>query len=184
MADQKTRIINYRVTEADYKQYEKIKEFITDDLGSDVCFIQWNLLLAFFNGMKQAPPANDVIELKFLRQHIQLNIGCQINYNRMKARRLPPEPTPPAIKTDREFKLPLLLEDFPLLSDKSKDFWKTEIINRRIVTVDDFLCQRTHPFISIGTAKTKHSFFSNLHSRVKHLFTNGFKWVRVKLVFK
>ena len=175
--DKYGRIVNYRIKHEDYAEYLEIKDFIINDLGADLCFVQWNLLRAFFNGMnKTAPLDQDKIELKFLRQNIQLNIGCQINYNRFKARRVP-NPKPPVVKTDREFKLPLLLEDFPLLSKKARSFWKKQIIAREIVTVDDFLCLR-RTLVSTGNPKPHKSFFKRFHSIVKQLFTNGLKWVK------
>ncbi len=168
MADKYGKMVSYRIKNEDVKEYEQIKNFIIEELGSDLCFIQWNLLRAFFNGMtKTTPNKQDTIELKFLRQNIQLNIGCQINYNRVKARRLP-KPQPPILKVDREFKLPLFLEDFNLLSEKSKAFWRKEIIKKGIVTKNDF---DTHTLISNGKAKSKISFFRKLWRIVQQLFT-------------
>lgn len=154
--------VGYRIKKSDEQHYLEIKDFIINDLGADMCFIQWNLLKAFFNGLTQAPPANDVIELKFLRQNIQLNVGCTINYNRVKARRLPPVYQPDKIKTDEIFRVPLLLEDYELLNDKAKVFWKKAIIEKGIVTAQDFKRQ--------GITKK----ILNFLSRIKHLLT---KWV-------
>lgn len=165
LLDKYGKMVSYRIKHEDSDEYNKIKKFIIDELGADMCFIQWNLLRAFFNGMTQAPNPKNEIELKFLRQNIQLNVGCTINYNRIKARRLP-KPQPPVIKTDREFKLPLLLEDWDLLSEKSKAFWRQAIIDRGIMPGPD---QDTHPLISDGTQYKRISFFEKVLSIVQQL---------------
>lgn len=144
--------------------YNEIKDFIIDELGSDLCFVQWSLLKAFFKGLKNSPsPEQENIELKFLRQNIQLNIGCTINYNRLKARRLPHEiPREPPVQVDRSFKLPLLLEDWDLLSEKSKAFWKQAMIEKGIL-------EAPHPLTSTRAPEKRKSFFDLLHSIVHHL---------------
>lgn len=132
--------VTYRIKKEDKAEYERIKSFITQDLGSDICFIQWSLLRAFFNGMSQSPNPKDVTELKFLRQNIQLNIGCTINYNRLKARRLPP--TEPKLELDKNRFFPLLLEEWQTMSEKNKAFWLERLKETGILPPPHFPLER------------------------------------------
>lgn len=157
--------VTYRIKQEDKQDYLEIKDFITNELGSDLCFIQWNLLKAFFAGMKNTPDSKGDIELKLLRQHIQLNIGCTINYNRLKARRLPP--SQPKLELDKNRFFPLLLEEWGTMSQKNKDFWCARLLEAGI---------DTHPLISTrGKPKSIKQKLNKLWGIVQQLLAKGFK---------
>ena len=92
--------------------------------GSDICYVTVSLWEAFNQAIKNAPNPADPITLKFQRQHIQLNIGCNFNYNVKKARRLPPGSGLPEIQLDRNHILPGLIEMWPTLKPESKAYWR------------------------------------------------------------
>lgn len=105
--------------------YPEFKELVTEKLGSDVCFVTTSLWEAFNQAIKSAPNPADPVTLKFLRQHIQLNIGCNFNYNVKKSRRVPPPKTLlPEVQLDRNHILPGLLEMWPTLKPESKAYWR------------------------------------------------------------
>jgi hypothetical protein len=131
--------VGYRIKWEDKPEYETIKKFVVEDLHSDMCFIQWSLLRAFFYGLSKKPNINNTFEIKFPRQNIQMNIGCTINYNRLKARRLPPKEPPLELRKD--YLLPLLLEEWSTLSEAKKTFWRERLKENGIIYTSDS-CQK------------------------------------------
>jgi hypothetical protein len=156
--------VTYRIKQEDKLEYKAIKDFVTEELHSDICFFNWTALKALYQAFKNAPNAES-IEVKFLRQNVQINMGCTINYNRLKARRLPPKE--PALDLNKNYFLPLLLEEWPTMNEKSKEFWRAEL--KRIGVIQD-----THPLISTGKPKKQNSFFETLHSIVQQLLAKLF----------
>lgn len=132
--------------------YPEFKEIVTKQLGSDVCYVTVELWEAFNQAIKRAPKPSDVVTLKFLRQHIQLNIGCNLNYNVRKARRLPPGPALPEIQLDRNHILPGLLEMWPTLKPESKKYWRKAL--REAGVLEPRRKRKALPSISTGKRKT------------------------------
>jgi len=86
--------------------------------------------------MDQLPPVEDQLEIKFLRQNVQINIGCQITYQPKKARRSPITPgvsQEPIIEIRKNHLLPLLLEEWKTLNDASKRYWTERLIETGII---------------------------------------------------
>lgn len=86
--------------------------------------------------MDQLPPVEDQLEIKFLRQNVQINIGCQITYQPKKARRSPMTPgvsQEPIIEIRKNHLLPLLLEEWKTLNDRSKAYWRKILIDSGIM---------------------------------------------------
>ena len=81
--------VTIRVLPEKMQIYPRFKELVTEQLGSDVCFVTTSLWEAFLNAMDQLPPAGAPIEMKFMRQNVQINLGCNINYEPKRARRYP-----------------------------------------------------------------------------------------------
>lgn len=116
--------------------YPEFKSLVTEKLGSDVCYVTTSLWEAFNQAIKSAPNPADPITLKFLRQHIQLNIGCNFNYNVRKSRRIPPPQTLlPEVQLDRNHILPGLLEMWPTLKPESKAYWRKRLKEAGVLPV-------------------------------------------------
>lgn len=148
MVDKYGYKVTYRIKKEDKPEYDLIKEFIINNLHTDLCFVQWSLLRAFFKGMKNKQDPNDIVELKLFNQKIQLNIGCTINYNRLKARRVPPEYT----NVKKNLFLPLVFDEWDTLQEKQKEAIRTQLIQEGIID----------PPVSVGTSENKKSFFKTL----------------------
>lgn len=137
--------------------YPEFKDLVTKNLGSDVCYVTTALWEAFNQAIKSAPNPADPLTLRFLRQSIQLNIGCNFNYNVKKARRSPPGPGPlPEVKLDRNHILPGLLEMWPTLKPGSKQFWREKLLEAGVLPGKDRPQPREAkalPSVSTGTPK-------------------------------
>lgn len=117
---------------------------VVDQLGSDTCFVHTCLMEAFVQAFKQVPnPENlqNPFEIKFLRQNVQVNIGCNMNYFTKKARRIPAGAqealSKPTVELDRNHVLPLLLELWPTLSEKSRAFWRQRLEEAGIIPTSE-----------------------------------------------
>ena len=137
--------VTIRVLPQKMQIYPRFKELVTEQLGSDVCFVTTSLWEAFINAMDQNPPASeDLIEMKFIRQNVQINIGCQILYQPKKARRTPEskawtgsDPSFPFyVDRDKNPLLPEFLDQWEKLSEKSKEFWRIRLQEKGIIPAD------------------------------------------------
>lgn len=133
--------VTIRVLPEKRQVYPRFKELVTKQIGSDVCFVTTSLWEAFIQAMDQTPPTNDKIEMKFLRQNVQINIGCSFTYQPKKARRTPASKGFPYFSRDKNYILPNLLDQWGNMTEHAKDFWRNEFIKQGIVTP---------PSISIG----------------------------------
>lgn len=128
--------VNIKVLPQKIQIYPRFKDLVKD-LGSDVCFVTMSLWEAFLNAMDQNPPADQPIEMKFLRQNVQINIGCQINYNPRKARRYPqPEVTgfPFHLESEKNIFFPQLLDQWESLGERQKIFWRQRLEEAGIIS--------------------------------------------------
>ena len=132
--------VTIRVLPEKMQIYPRFKELVTEQLGSDVCFVTTSLWEAFLQAMDQNPPAiNDPIEMKFMRQNVQINIGCQILYQPKKARRTPgtflktDKSFPFYVEKDRGHLLPGFLDQWDHMSEKSKSFWLQRLQEKGII---------------------------------------------------
>lgn len=167
--------VTIRVLPEKLQIYPRFKELVTKELGSDVCFVTTALWEAFLNAMDQVPPADEQLELKFMRQNVQINIGCQILYQPKKARRYPnhaeilkrfpeisPAEKPPPgfpfyIDVKKNRFLPLLLEEWGNMGERQKEFWRQRLIEQGIIPKkkprkvrSDKGKKRTPPSVSTG----------------------------------
>jgi hypothetical protein len=136
--------VTIRVLPQKMQIYPRFKELVTEILGSDVCFVTTSLWEAFLQAMDQNPPADQPIEMKFLRQNVQINIGCQFLYQPKKSRRTPASKTwtgsdpsfPFYVERDKNPLLPELLDQWENLSGKSKEFWIQRFKEKGIIPKD------------------------------------------------
>lgn len=147
--------VNIKVPSQKMQIYPRFKELVTEILGSDVCFVTTSLWEVFLNAMDQIPPnPADPVEMKFMRQNVQINLGCQILYQPTKARRYPPRApgtgTPFHIERDKNPLLPEFLDQWPKMSEKSKKFWLQRFQERGIIPAEP---QPAPPSISTPAPK-------------------------------
>jgi hypothetical protein len=144
--------VTIRVQKSKLHVYPEFKELVTEELGSDVCYVTTALWEAFNQAIKNAPNPADPVTLKFLRQHIQLNIGCNFNYNVKRARRTPPlGPGLPEVQLDRNHILPGLMEMWPTLKPDSKQYWLDRFKEAGIITPEKPRTRKPKPHPSIST---------------------------------
>lgn len=145
-----------RVLPEKLQVYPRFRDLVTKQLGSDVCFVTTSLWEAFVIGMDQLPPVEDQLEIKFLRQNVQINIGCQITYQPKKARRSPMTPgvsQEPIIEIRKNHLLPLLLEEWKTLNAASKKYWTERLIEAGIIKKPRR--GKSPPSVSTGNRKHK-----------------------------
>jgi hypothetical protein len=145
-----SKIVSIRQKLDDYKQvYLPLKDFVCEVQGSDICFITTELWRAYLTAMQKLPSLSSEVTLNLPRQHIQLNIGCNFNYNVKRPRRTPQD----MITLDKNHFLPEVINDWENLSPKTQDYWRQRLIEKGIIP------------------KPQTNFFRRLWNRVKHLFT-------------
>lgn len=125
--------VTIRVLPEKMQVYPRFKDLVTKELGSDVCFITTSLWEAFLTAMDQVPPPDDQLEIKFLRQNVQINIGCNIVYSPKKARRTPLTPTLPKIEMKKNLFMPLVLDEWKTLDEKQKAMLRQQLIQEGII---------------------------------------------------
>lgn len=137
--------VTIRVLPEKMQIYPRFKELVTKQLGSDVCFVTTELWEAFLLAMDQNPPIeNQPIEMKFLRQNVQINIGCQILYQPKKARRTPGskvwtgnDPSfPNYLDKQNDHILPELLDRWQTLKPEAQKFWRKRLQEAGIIPND------------------------------------------------
>jgi hypothetical protein len=89
-----------------------------------------SLMEAFIQGSNQTPNPNDPVTLKFLKQNIQLNIGCNFNYNVKKARRIQHETE---LNVNKNIFFPALIEQWPTMTQANRDFWLQRLQQEGII---------------------------------------------------
>ena len=133
--------VTIRVLPEKMQIYPRFKELVCEQLGSDVCFVTTSLWEAFLQAMDQNPPVSDQpIEMKFMRQNVQINIGCQILYQPKKARRYPNYPGkqgfPFHLEKENSHLLPEILDQWETLKQSTKDFWIQRLREKGIIPPD------------------------------------------------
>jgi hypothetical protein len=143
--------VTVRVLPDKLQVYPRFRDLVTQKLGSDVCFVTTSLWEAFLIGMDQLPPADEQLEMKFLRQNVQINIGCQITYQPTKARRFPPKDQLPLIQISKNQLLPGLLDEWKTLDAAAKRYWRKRFREAGIIQPR----RRRNPSVSTGKRKRK-----------------------------
>ena len=175
------RKVTVRVLPEKLQVYPRFKDLVTKKLGSDVCFVTTSLWEAFLIGMDQLPPTNEQLEIKFLRQNVQINIGCQITYQPKKARRSPATPgvsQEPIIEIRKNHLLPLLLDEWKTLNEASKKYWRIRLIEAGIIEKPKRR-RKKHP--SVSTRKPKGT-IKSIKKRMKNSMTKAVGWLRNKVL--
>jgi hypothetical protein len=180
--------VTIRVLPEKLQVYPRFKELVTKKIGSDVCFVTTSLWEAFIQAMAQVPPEpSDKIEMQFLKQNVQINIGCQFNYTPKKARRTPASKTwtgqdpsyPFYINRDKNPLLPEFLDQWDHMGDQARVFWLRKLVEKGIVPAEALTMkqgqQKTDPPISIGTRDKP---LKKIFKTLKNSMTNVTDWLR------
>lgn len=100
--------------------YDEFKEIVIDRLHSDVCYVMTELMESFILAIKQLPEPRP-ITLQFLKQNVQINMGCTFHYNTRHAKRLPTDRQ--LLEVQRNQILPNLIDMWTTLRPESKAYW-------------------------------------------------------------
>ena len=115
---------------------------------------------SFVNAVNETPNTDDPITLHFVKQNIQINMGCNFNYFTKKARRNAKDPAEDII-TDTRNLLPNVVDDLPQLSQKARSFWFDEFKAQGLIPKDANL--DSPPSVSAPEKqKKKLSFFGKI----------------------
>lgn len=133
--------------------YQDFKDVVTKRLHSDVCYVTTMLMESFVNAVQETPNPDNPLEMNFVKQNIQINMGCDFNYYTKKARRTPSDLS--EITTDTHNVLPNVLNQFPELNAKAREFWFREFQLQGLIPK-----QTRDPYVS--TAKPKQSRWKKL----------------------
>lgn len=181
--------VTIRVLPQKRQVYPRFKELVTEQLGSDVCFVTTSLWEAFLQAMEQNPPIEQPIEMKFLRQNVQINIGCQILYQPKKARRTPASKAwtghdqsfPYYINRDKNPILPEFLDQWENLGAQSRAFWRKKLIEKGIIPLELLTNTNRQPqqHTTISTP-THDKPLKKFYKTLKNSMTNVTGWFRRK----
>lgn len=137
MAEKDYKMVTIRLPKERVPIYEDFKEFVIKEQHSDICYVTSSLWEAYLRGMKEIPNMEDPVSMKFPRQNIQINMGCNFNYIPRKGRRQPPgiqDPlSQPRVEMNKNLFFPLLLEEWETLSEEKKQFWLQRLTEQGII---------------------------------------------------
>lgn len=145
--------------------YDDFKSVVTKRLHSDVCYVTTMLMESFVNAVNESPNVDNPVMLNFVKQNVQINMGCNFNYYTKKARRNAPDRAEDVV-TDTHNLLPNVVDDVPNLSEKARRFWFEELKAQGFIpegaSLDQPIIQ--DPSVSTGKEQVKSlSFFGKVH---------------------
>jgi hypothetical protein len=114
---------------------------------------------AFSLAMNNAPNHEGVVTLNFVKQNVQVNIGCNFNYNVKRARRIASEVP---LKISKNVFFPELLTQWHTMTEENKLFWRNELRNKGIIE---------DPLVSSGKTGLIRKFFEKLWTVVRQMFS-------------
>jgi hypothetical protein len=156
-----SQTVTIRLLPEERDVYTEFKEIVSKKQHSDVCYVLAMLMKAYTQAVNSSPDPADPVTLKFLRQSVQINMGCTFQYYTKKARRTPTDPF--TIITDKHNLLPEVTNQYPQLTKEAREFWLREFIAEGIIP-KPAIPPSKKPENTI-TSKLKH-----LRSIVKQLF--------------
>ena len=110
--------------------YREFKYLVTEVQHSDICYVIGELIEAYVNAVKQIPNPNSKTILTFVKQNIQINMGCEFNYNVKKPKRLPHQnlidnqDLKEQVTLSKNYILPNLIEQWPTLKPRAQEYWR------------------------------------------------------------
>lgn len=121
--------------------YREFKYIVTEIQHSDICYVIGELIEAYVNAVQQIPNPNSKTILTFVKQNIQINMGCNFNYNVKKPKRLPhqnlvdKEDLEAQVKLQKNLVLPNLIEQWPTLKPRAQRFWRKRLTKAGILAL-------------------------------------------------
>lgn len=158
--------------------YREFKFIVTEIQHSDICYVIGELIEAYVNAVKQIPNPDSKTLLTFVKQNIQINMGCNFNYNVKKPKRLPhqnlidTQDLEAQVKLQKNYLLPNLIEQWPTLKPQAQLFW------RKALTTAGILPLGSNP----GCTDQYTQSCVNCHTQLRRLNdfmwrqANGFQW--------
>jgi len=154
------RTVTIRLNTGKEYVYDEFKDNVINKQHSDVCYVLTCIMESYNKAVANIPDPDSKVTMEFMKQTVQINIGCNFNYNTKKARRLPPE----TIRKQKNYFLPLVLDEWDTLSEKQKNYIRQQLAKEGII-----------PSVSNGTKENRIiKFFKSSWSIVKHLFARLF----------
>lgn len=155
----KGKKVTIRLLPSKVHVYPEFKKLVIEEQGSDVCFVLTWLMEAYTKAVRasQTQVPYSPVELKLSKQNVQINMGCTINYNTRKARRVQDFDK---VEVAKNRFLPLLVEEFPNLDDNAKRFWRKRLIDAGIIP----------PSVSTPTSKSRFYIFFRLRKYCMTLY--------------
>lgn len=123
---------------------------------------------------------NPPVEIKFLRQNVQINIGCNFNYSPKKARRYPIQPFPPEIKLDKNHFFPLLLDEWPSMKEENKAFWRERLKEVGIILPDPAPSKPKHRPQRVRKPRKRKKIFSKLMEQSMTIVSSWLGRLRIR----
>jgi len=120
-----TERVTIRVAKGKEDVYPEFKRLVTEELHSDVCYVTTELWEVFVTALKNAPEPHKPVIMEFLKQNIQINMGCTFQYYTQRAKRQPHD-AKPIIETSINHLLPSLLDQWQTLKPEAKRYWLAE----------------------------------------------------------
>jgi hypothetical protein len=161
-ADKKDVRVTIRLLPDKARVYDDFQTVVHDKLHSDNCYVLTMLMESFVNAVNESPNADDPLTLHFVKQNVQINMGCNFNYYTKKARRNAPSDPAEDVVTDTHNLLPNVVDDVPNLSAKARAFWFEELKAQGFISKDANL--DAPPSVSTPKAPEKSlPFFGKVH---------------------
>ena len=174
--------------------YQEFKYIVTQVQHSDICYVIGELLEVYVNAVKQIPNPDSKITLTFAKQNIQINMGCEFNYNVKKPKRLPHQnfidnqDLEAKVKLSKNLVLPNLIEQWPTLKPRAQLYWRKALTQAGILTLgsDPSHVAGSHPAgppgSNPGWRPPNTQDCDNCHTQLRRLNNflwrqaNGFEW--------
>jgi hypothetical protein len=154
------KTVTIRLNKDEPTVYADFKQVVIDKQHSDVCYVLTMLMKAYTSAVNNNPNPDDPVTMTFLKQNVQINMGCTFQYYTKKARRTPQDET--SIITDKHNLLPEVTNQYQNLSKEAREFWLKEFQEEGIIP----------PTVSTPTLKTKFiKKLKGLWSIVRQLFS-------------
>jgi hypothetical protein len=117
--------VTIRLIEGKEAIYDEFQTLVKEKLHSDVCYVTTSLMEAFVKAVEASPNADSKVTMEFLKQRIQINLGCTFQYYTKKARRVNNDDS--SIISDTHNLLPTFIDQYPTMKQDSKAWWIEEL---------------------------------------------------------
>jgi len=131
--------VTIRLPSEKMQVYEEFKRIVIEKQHSDICYVIGELMEVYVNATKQIPDPDKQIVLRFMKQNIQINMGCNFNYNVKKPKRLPHQDLinnldlEAKVKLSKNLVLPNLIEQWPTLKPHAQLYWRQQLTKAGIL---------------------------------------------------